>query len=95
MTLASLLVTVLLNAISRSERAMPPPHRLQLFATAFNNHFCCGGSRGDSENYANSSDASVGPSYRKDWKELFAAVNNLVSIMILIIYILGSIILNA
>jgi hypothetical protein len=101
MTLASLIITLVAGAISHMERSMPPSHRLVLMATAFNNHLCCGGVRWE---YPNGSSGGDNPNqqagkpavdYRRDWREIFIAVNNICSIVLMISYVIGVITLTA
>lgn len=99
MTMASLIITLLASAISHMERSMPPSHRLVLMATAFNNHLCCGGIRWE---YPNGpvgdqvqQNGKPAVDYRRDWREIFIAVNNICSIMLMISYVIGVIILTA
>ncbi len=88
MTLVSLLITLVVSAAARMDRALPPPHSALLAASAINAKLCCSEETGEE----GKGDQSA-TNYAKDWRQLFALVNNMLSLLLLVIYVLGVIIL--
>ena len=88
MTLVSLLVTLLLGAVARMEHSLPPPHGCLLAASTVNTRLCC-----DEESSTGDAKAESAAGYAKDWRKVFAAFNNALSLLLIVIYILGVIIL--
>lgn len=90
MTMVSLLFTLVVSAIARMNRSLPPPHGVVLAAGAVNSRLCCSEETGEErKDDATASSAN----YRKDWNQLWAFLNNVVSLLLIVIYILGVIIL--
>jgi hypothetical protein len=132
-TLTNILSTVLVLSLSRVQRALPPPHSLQLFARTFNTkvrkislprrdlhslslaltnpdssclQICCVMERRAAtvvETQLESAPQSNGGTmmnghktdvdYSGDWHEIFVAVNNVLSLLLTVSYLLGLIIL--
>ena len=82
MTVLSFLVTLVLSALSRVNRTLPPSHRLVLFASAVNTYLCC--TEVDAEEKTTGSGNNKG-----DWRQVFELVNNLVSLVLMFAYVIG------
>ncbi|MCP4597182.1 hypothetical protein [Neptuniibacter sp.] len=89
-TLVSILVTLIISALARIERSLPPPHKCLLMASAINAKLCCAPEQNPS---ADASRMEAGTNYAGDWKQIFAAANNLASALLILIYLLGVLIL--
>ena len=91
MTLVSLLYTLIISAIARMERALPPPHSILLAASAINGKLCCSEEPAE----GNKGEEGGAVSHAKDWREIFSALNNLLSLLLILAYILGVIVLSS
>ncbi|KAL3994517.1 Neurotransmitter-gated ion-channel ligand binding domain family protein [Acanthocheilonema viteae] len=86
-TVISLLLTLVISAMSRIRRKLPPAHRYTLLASALNTSLCCG-----SEPSAEI-DGTSAKDYHQDWLQIHIAANNIISFVILIAYIIGIIVI--
>uniref|UniRef100_A0A0R3RHC8 Neur_chan_memb domain-containing protein n=1 Tax=Elaeophora elaphi TaxID=1147741 RepID=A0A0R3RHC8_9BILA len=86
-TVVSLLLTLVISAMSRIRRKLPPAHRYTLLASALNTSLCCG-----SEPSAEI-DGTSAKDYHQDWQQIHIAVNNVVSFVILVAYTIGIIVI--
>ncbi|KIH60090.1 hypothetical protein ANCDUO_09668 [Ancylostoma duodenale] len=86
-TVISLIVTVLIAAMSRIKRKVPPAHRFTLLASVLNANLCCGSEEDPVTDGTSSKDASA------DWLQIHAAMNNLASCITMIIYVIGAIVI--
>ncbi|CAI5442717.1 unnamed protein product [Caenorhabditis angaria] len=84
MTVLSLIATVMISAMSRVKRKVPPAHRYTLLASVLNANLCCG-SEEEPTTDGTSKDAS------SDWLQIHSALNNIASIFLILIYIIGAI----
>ncbi|EFO28312.1 hypothetical protein LOAG_00169 [Loa loa] len=86
-TVVSLLLTLVISAMSRIRRKLPPAHRYTLLASALNISLCCG-----SEPNAEI-DGTSAKDYHQDWLQIHTAINNVVSFLILVAYTIGIIVI--
>ncbi|VDK73616.1 unnamed protein product [Litomosoides sigmodontis] len=86
-TVASLLLTLVVSAMSRIQRKLPPAHRYTLLASALNTSLCCGSEPSDVV------DGTSVKDYHQDWLQIHVAINNVVSFFILLAYIIGIIVI--
>ncbi|CAJ0606475.1 unnamed protein product [Cylicocyclus nassatus] len=86
-TVISLIVTVLIAAMSRIKRKVPPAHRFTLLASVLNANLCCGSEEEPITDGTSSKDASA------DWLQIHAAMNNLASCLTMIVYVIGAIVI--
>uniref|UniRef100_A0A915J9N4 Neurotransmitter-gated ion-channel transmembrane domain-containing protein n=1 Tax=Romanomermis culicivorax TaxID=13658 RepID=A0A915J9N4_ROMCU len=101
-TFISLLATVILKALSRNERIIPPAHNLYLLARTFNTYVCCSNQKNENqvwkiENLSSSKDQNGGVSVDQEsnqWLEMFVAVNNAISLLLVVIYVIAALTLN-
>uniref|UniRef100_A0A914X7X4 Neurotransmitter-gated ion-channel ligand-binding domain-containing protein n=1 Tax=Plectus sambesii TaxID=2011161 RepID=A0A914X7X4_9BILA len=78
---AGLLTTLILHALTNRERRFPPQHDLCLAAKTINNRFlCC---------MSDKSVDSFGDDINGEWLHIFVALNAIISLLILSLYILG------
>ncbi|KAK6736338.1 hypothetical protein RB195_019175 [Necator americanus] len=86
-TVISLIVTVLIAAMSRIKRKVPPAHRFTLLASVLNANLCCGSEEDPVTDGTSSKDASA------DWLQIHAAINNLASCITMVVYVIGAIVI--
>jgi hypothetical protein len=86
-TVVSLLMTLIIAAASRIDRKLPPAHRYTLLASALNANLCCS-TESDVEKNVN------GKEYQLDWLHIHSAINNLLSMALVIAYIIGIVIIS-
>ncbi|PAV84498.1 hypothetical protein WR25_25247 [Diploscapter pachys] len=86
-TVISLIVTVIVSAMSRVKRTMPPAHRYTLFASVLNANLCCGSEVEPVTDGTSNKDANA------DWLQIYTAVNNLASGLTLLVYVFGAIVI--
>uniref|UniRef100_A0A914UH63 Neurotransmitter-gated ion-channel ligand-binding domain-containing protein n=1 Tax=Plectus sambesii TaxID=2011161 RepID=A0A914UH63_9BILA len=88
-TVISLLITLIVAAAARVDRKLPPAHRYTLLAAALNTNLCCAADNSDptenKEGHGN---------YQRDWMQIHCAINNVLSLFIVIAYFIGVIILS-
>ncbi|CCD70545.1 Neurotransmitter-gated ion-channel ligand-binding domain-containing protein [Caenorhabditis elegans] len=87
MTVLSLIATVMISAMSRVKRKVPPAHRYTLLASLLNANLCCGSEEEPTTDGTSSKDAT------SDWLQVHSALNNLSSILLIFIYIIGAIVI--
>lgn len=87
MTVLSLIATVMISAMSRVKRKVPPAHRYTLLASLLNANLCCGSEEEPTTDGTSSKDAT------SDWLQIHSALNNLSSILLIFIYIIGAIVI--
>lgn len=82
-TVVSLLLTLIISAMSRIGRKLPPAHRYTLLASALNTSLCCG-------NEPNVQiDGALAKDHQRDWMQIYIAINNVISFVILVAYTIG------
>jgi len=101
MTLTNIIVTIIIVAMARVHRSLPPPHSAVLFANTFNTRICCIMERTRSadtetqmqnnvnEKIANGAAHVDGADYTRDWHDLFVCLNNFLALLLSLIYIIG------
>uniref|UniRef100_A0A1I7ZEA5 Neur_chan_LBD domain-containing protein n=1 Tax=Steinernema glaseri TaxID=37863 RepID=A0A1I7ZEA5_9BILA len=87
-TAISLVLTLLISALSRIERRVPPAHRFTLLASVLNSTLCCAFEEGAKTDGTSSKD------YRGDWVQIHVALNNLISIVVMLAYAIGVIVIS-
>ncbi|KAF1764490.1 hypothetical protein GCK72_004438 [Caenorhabditis remanei] len=87
MTVLSLIATVMISAMSRVKRKVPPAHRYTLLASLLNANLCCGSEEEPTTDGTSSKDAT------SDWLQVHSALNNISSILLIFIYIIGAIVI--
>uniref|UniRef100_A0A1I7UDM3 Neur_chan_LBD domain-containing protein n=1 Tax=Caenorhabditis tropicalis TaxID=1561998 RepID=A0A1I7UDM3_9PELO len=87
MTVLSLIATVMISAMSRVKRKVPPAHRYTLLASLLNANLCCGSEEEPTTDGTSSKDAT------SDWLQIHSALNNISSILLIFIYIIGAIVI--
>ncbi|CAB3411083.1 unnamed protein product [Caenorhabditis bovis] len=85
MTVLSLIATVMIAAMSRVKRKVPPAHRYTLLSSVLNANLCCGSEEEPVTDGTSSKDAT------SDWLQIHTALNNIASILLIIIYIIGAV----
>lgn len=88
-TVISLLITLIVAAAARVERKLPPAHRYTLLAAVLNTNLCCA-----SDNVEAGENKEGHGSYQSDWMQIHCAINNVLSLLIVIAYFIGVIILS-
>ncbi|VIO94371.1 Uncharacterized protein BM_BM7129 [Brugia malayi] len=86
-TVVSLLLTLIISAMSRIRRKLPPAHRYTLLASALNTSLCCGSET------CTEMDGTSAKDYHQDWLQIHTAINNVVSFIILVAYTIGIIVI--
>ncbi|CAI4227487.1 unnamed protein product [Auanema sp. JU1783] len=84
-TVISLILTVIISAMSRVKRVVPPAHRYTLLASVLNANLCCGSEEDPVTDGTSSKDATA------DWLQIHTALNNVASFITLLIYVIGAI----
>ncbi|VDD92517.1 unnamed protein product [Enterobius vermicularis] len=79
----SLLLTLVISAMSRIQRKLPPAHRYTLLASVLNTNLCCGSEPGAI------TDGTSGKDNQNDWLQIHVAINNIASFFILLAYSIG------
>ncbi|MCP9261979.1 Acetylcholine receptor subunit beta [Dirofilaria immitis] len=72
-TVISLLLTLIISAMSRIRRKLPPAHRYTLLASALNTSLCCGSEA------ITEMDGTSAKDYHQDWLQIHIAINNTIS----------------
>ncbi|CAJ0564195.1 unnamed protein product, partial [Mesorhabditis spiculigera] len=87
MTIISLIITVIIAAIARVPRKLPPAHRYTLLANVLNANICCGMEETPVTDGTSTKDTAA------DWLQIHVAVNNLVALFVLLFYVIGAIVI--
>ncbi|CAD6191504.1 unnamed protein product [Caenorhabditis auriculariae] len=87
MTVISLIATVIIAAMSRIKRKVPPAHRYTLLASVLNANLCCGSEDEPVTDGTSTKDATA------DWVQIHSALNNITSTVTMIVYVIGAIII--
>uniref|UniRef100_A0A0N4ZC71 Neur_chan_LBD domain-containing protein n=1 Tax=Parastrongyloides trichosuri TaxID=131310 RepID=A0A0N4ZC71_PARTI len=83
-TFVSIFLTLIASALYRLPRNLPPPHGLTLWTNLCNSICFC------STEPPSSDDIEKGSKdYRDNWRQVYMALNNCFSIIVLIVYIVG------
>lgn len=90
MTVLSLIATVMISAMSRVKRKVPPAHRYTLLASLLNANLCCGS---EEEPTTDGTSSKMSQDATSDWLQIHSALNNISSILLLFIYIIGAIVI--
>uniref|UniRef100_A0AC35U576 Neur_chan_LBD domain-containing protein n=1 Tax=Rhabditophanes sp. KR3021 TaxID=114890 RepID=A0AC35U576_9BILA len=86
-TFLSIILNLVASALNRFPRQFPPPHRLTLFANLFNSIAYC--SAADYADDTNLEKASSSKDYSSSWGQIYVALNNIFSMAVLVIYVIG------
>ena len=95
MTIISLVVTIIIQALIRSKFRYPPPHRLVLIAKAINRFFICGVQAPEKKSIDDlpNGDAggiqSIEVAHSADWAAVFIAVHNLICFLFMGLFLLA------
>ena len=100
MTFVSLLVNLLTMALINWRNKIPPPHSVMLVASAINSMLCClkPGNLTSAEVAGDGSVADGDNSSSKvvtEWDQIWVLLNNALSVLVIVIYIIGVIIITA
>ncbi|EFO83316.1 CRE-LGC-27 protein [Caenorhabditis remanei] len=90
MTVLSLIATVMISAMSRVKRKVPPAHRYTLLASLLNANLCCGS---EEEPTTDGTSSKMSQDATSDWLQVHSALNNISSILLIFIYIIGAIVI--
>ncbi|VDK17350.1 unnamed protein product [Anisakis simplex] len=88
-TVISLLITLIISAMSRIHRKLPPAHRYTLLASVLNTNLCCGNEVGT----VIATDGTSTKDNQNDWLQIHIAINNLISFIIMVAYCFGIVII--
>jgi len=96
LTLFSLVSTLLIWSASRAYHLLPPPHNMLLVAKAINTKLICCDQNGVHQEHALMNDQSTKPSDNQaDWLQVFTAVNSVMSVLVVVMYVIGIICIMA
>lgn len=105
-TIVSLVLTLFCYCLMENDYRFPPAHRYVLCAAALNRLLCCMAKGGEesqkTSNHAENgtipnsgSTGIVSSASKKDWRQIWYAINNLISLIIVICYLIGIIVIFA